>query len=613
MAKKRLEEAAAAASTAEKRVAAEIEALETDLEKERARASEALEELRAAHAEELRREREAKDRVVAEAEGRLAEIEAQAEAAEKRIEDGRETRRRGRGRDRRRAGARSRGGGGLAARSGRGDPARGGAAIAPSAEFDVAVVGGGAAGLWTALQAAEDGGSVCLVSRTPLSQSASFWAQGGLAAALEPGDSPGPARRRHDRGRTRALPALGGAGPGRRGARRPSQELRSRGVVFDLDPDGELSLGLEGGHTRRRIVHSGGSATGHEITSKLAAMVAAEPRIEVRERASMTALWSDGERCHGVLTDDGRIAAAATVLATGGAAALWRRTSNPRGAIGAGPTMAAAAGADLADLEFCQFHPTALFLPGTRFDGLLITEAVRGEGATLLDAAGRRFTDELAPRDAVTAAILDRLEADGTDAVTLDLRELDPARFPNVFESLARGRARPDRRADPGRSGRPLHDGRDRGRPRRPLLAARPLRGRRVLLHRPARRQPARLQLAQRVLRLRRPRRAGGAGGDRRAQPPRAPASGASSRRPRRPATRSGTSPARCARPEQLSSCSEDPYPLAAAIADLRPGAPRVARRPPARRLPGARSRARRHPHRLARRRRGSPRELALS
>jgi L-aspartate oxidase len=214
------------------------------------------------------------------------------------------------------------------------------------------------------------------------------------------------------------------------------EELRSRGVVFDLDPDGELSLGLEGGHTRRRIVHSGGSATGHEITSKLAAMVAREQRIEVRERASMTALWSDGQRCHGVLTEDGRIAAAATVLATGGAAALWRRTSNPWGAIGAGPTMAAAAGADLADLEFCQFHPTALFLPGTRFDGLLITEAVRGEGATLLDASGRRFTDELSPRDAVTAALLDRLEADGTDAVGLDLRELDPQRFPNVFASL---------------------------------------------------------------------------------------------------------------------------------------------------------------------------------
>lgn len=215
------------------------------------------------------------------------------------------------------------------------------------------------------------------------------------------------------------------------------RDLRSRGVEFDLEPGGELALGLEGGHTRRRIVHAGGSATGHEITSKLAAMVAAEPRIEVRERASMTALWSDGERCHGVLTDDGPVSTAATVLATGGAAALWQRTSNPWGAIGAGPTMAAAAGAELADLEFCQFHPTALYLPGTRFDGTLITEAVRGEGATLLDAAGRRFTDELAPRDAVTAAVLDRFAADGTETVSLDLRKLDPARFPNVFATLS--------------------------------------------------------------------------------------------------------------------------------------------------------------------------------
>ena len=131
------------------------------------------------------------------------------------------------------------------------------------------------------------------------------------------------------------------------------------------------------------------------------------------------------------------------MLATGGAAALWRRTTNPWGAIGAGPVLAAAAGADLADLEFCQFHPTALALPGTRFDGLLITEAVRGEGATLLDASGRRFTDELAPRDAVTAAILDRIEADGADTCASTCASVDPARFPNVFDSLRRGRARP--------------------------------------------------------------------------------------------------------------------------------------------------------------------------
>jgi L-aspartate oxidase len=215
------------------------------------------------------------------------------------------------------------------------------------------------------------------------------------------------------------------------------RELLARGVVFDLDQEDRLTLGLEGGHASRRIVHSGGSQTGHEITSKLAAMVAVEARIEVRERTSATALWSDGERCHGVVSDRGPIAAVATVLATGGAAALWSRTTNPRGAIGAGPVLAAAAGADLADLEFCQFHPTALALPGSRFDGVLITEAIRGEGAKLLDAAGERFTDELAPRDAVTAAILERMRADDEPAVELDLREIDPARFPNVFASLA--------------------------------------------------------------------------------------------------------------------------------------------------------------------------------
>jgi L-aspartate oxidase len=287
-----------------------------------------------------------------------------------------------------------------------------------------------------------------VVSRTPLSQSASFWAQGGLAAALEPGDSP-------------AQHAADTIAAGR-GLCRPSavqvlveeapdavRELRERGVAFDLDPDGELALGLEGGHTRRRIVHAGGSQTGHEITAKLAAMVDAEPKIDVRERTSAVALWSEGGRCHGLLTDAAPIGAAATVIATGGAAALWQRTSNPRGAIGAGMVMAAAAGAELADLEFCQFHPTALALPGSRFDGLLITEAVRGEGATLLDAAGRRFTDELAPRDAVTAAILDRIEADGGGGVHLDLRQLDPARFPNVFESLREAGLDPSAEAIP--------------------------------------------------------------------------------------------------------------------------------------------------------------------
>jgi L-aspartate oxidase len=227
------------------------------------------------------------------------------------------------------------------------------------------------------------------------------------------------------------------------------RDLIARGVVFDLGHEGRLALGLEGGHTYRRIVHAGGSQTGYELTSKLARWVDAEERVEVKERTSAVALWSDGERCHGVITDEGAIAAPATILATGGAAALWRRTTNPRGAIGAGPVLASLAGADLADLEFCQFHPTALALPGTEHDGVLITEAIRGEGAKLLGADGERFTDELAPRDAVTAAILEKMRSEGTASVDLDLREIDPARFPNVFASLARAGLDPGSRPVP--------------------------------------------------------------------------------------------------------------------------------------------------------------------
>ncbi|HEY6730876.1 MAG TPA: FAD-dependent oxidoreductase [Solirubrobacterales bacterium] len=310
------------------------------------------------------------------------------------------------------------------------------------------MVGGGAAGLWSALRAAELGARVCLVSRTPLSQSASYWAQGGLAAALEPDDSP----ERHaadtiaaGRGlcRSSAVRALVEEAPA------TVRDLVRRGVVFDLDHEGRLALGLEGGHAHRRIVHAGGSQTGRELTSKLAMMVAAQERIVAMERTSALTLWSDGERCHGVVTGEGLVAAPATILATGGAAALWRRTTNPRGAIGAGPVLASLAGADLADLEFCQFHPTALALPGTPDDGVLITEAIRGEGARLLGANGERFTDELAPRDAVTAAILEQMRVDGKPSVDLDLREIDPARFPNVFASLAKAGLDPHARPVP--------------------------------------------------------------------------------------------------------------------------------------------------------------------
>jgi L-aspartate oxidase len=138
-----------------------------------------------------------------------------------------------------------------------------------------------------------------------------------------------------------------------------------------------------------------------------------------------------------VVADSGAVSAGATVLATGGAAALWRRHTNPPGAVGAGLVLAEDAGAALADLEFMQFHPTAL-VSGGEMDGFLVTEAVRGDGAVLLDAGGERFVDELAPRDEVARAIYERLQATGAESVFLDMREVPAERFPNIVEALAR-------------------------------------------------------------------------------------------------------------------------------------------------------------------------------
>lgn len=306
----------------------------------------------------------------------------------------------------------------------------------PTGSYDLAVIGAGAAGLWAALCAAEEGAKVCLISRKPLAESASFHAQGGLAAALDPKDSPD----RHAADtisagrnlcRTDAVKVLTEAAPD------IVRDLIRRGLKFDLDPDGRLALALEGGHSHNRIIHAGGSQTGREITGGLARMVADQPGIDVLEETSAVALWSDDSRCYGVITDRGDISAKATLLASGGAAALWRRTSNPWGAIGAGTVLASAAGADLADLEFCQFHPTCVSAPGTGYDGALITEAIRGEGAKLLDDSGNRFTEELAPRDDVTAAILFQIDGQGGEPVRLDLTEIPAENFPSVFAMLS--------------------------------------------------------------------------------------------------------------------------------------------------------------------------------
>src|SRR3954471_5772446 len=270
-----------------------------------------------------------------------------------------------------------------------------------------------------------------LGSPPPLAEPPSYWAQGGAAAALAIDDT--PTLHLEDtlsagRGLTRraAAEVLTAEAPAR------VKDLVDLGVGFDADRHGDLALGLEGGHSRRRIIHAGGSATGRRILRALSAKVVEDPNIDVLEGQRAAALLREG----GVRLQDGRtLTARATILATGGAAALWSRTTNPPGSFGSGLLLARNAGAMLADLEFTQFHPTAVFgLPGK--EGFLISEAVRGEGATLHGPDGERFVNELDPRDAVARAIFRLLQSTGAKSVGLDMTMVDPGRFPNVVSAL---------------------------------------------------------------------------------------------------------------------------------------------------------------------------------
>ncbi len=300
---------------------------------------------------------------------------------------------------------------------------------------DLVVVGAGAAGLFACLSAAGEGARVTLVSARPLAETASYWAQGGLAAALAVDDSP-ELHLRDTLTAGRELVRRSAAAVLTSEAAARFHELEAYGVRFDADRHGNLALGLEGGHGTRRVVHAGGSATGRRILRQLSAVVAEHAGIDVLEGARAARLLRDDGRCAGVQLEDGRtLSARGTILATGGAAALWSRTTNPPGSFGSGLLLARDAGAALADLEFAQFHPTAVVgLPGR--EGFLITEAIRGEGATLHDSGGERFVDELAPRDAVARAIFRTLREQDIAAVSLDMRHIDPERFPNVVAAL---------------------------------------------------------------------------------------------------------------------------------------------------------------------------------
>jgi L-aspartate oxidase len=312
--------------------------------------------------------------------------------------------------------------------------------------YDIIVVGSGIAGLTAALTASQRA-RVLVLSKGTLGDGATRWAQGGIAAAVAGDDSAelhfddtvAAGRGLCDEPAVRVLVEDGAA---------RVRELTDWGAAFDSS-DGDPVVGREAAHSRNRIVHAGGDATGREIESALLRRLR-HSAAAVVENTHVVALLRDRDgRCAGVEVRDpdgsspARIlGAGAVILATGGAGHLWRNTTNPRVASGDGVALAWEVGAEVMSLEFMQFHPTALALAGApRF---LISEAVRGEGAHIVDSRGRRFLfdsdplGELAGRDVVARAIWERLLQDGTDHVLLDcspLGERVRARFPTIAAS----------------------------------------------------------------------------------------------------------------------------------------------------------------------------------
>ena len=307
----------------------------------------------------------------------------------------------------------------------------------------VLVIGSGLTGLWTALSLADRDLDVTLVTKQNLMDSNTRYAQGGIAAAITPDDT--PALHAQDTITAgaglcdpEAVRILTEEGPAQLRA------LVEAGVRFDRERDGQLAVTLEAAHSRRRVVHALGDATGLEIERALAEKVSRHPKIVVREHHFVVDLVVDG-RCLGAWVMDAEdrmhfVAAEATVLAAGGVGQVYRHTTNPPTATGDAVGLAWRAGAELADMEFMQFHPTAFTHPGVRTH--LISEAVRGEGALLRNAKGEAFMErydarkELAPRDVVARAIAAEMVQDGRDFVWLDLRHLSPelvaSRFPNI-------------------------------------------------------------------------------------------------------------------------------------------------------------------------------------
>jgi len=307
---------------------------------------------------------------------------------------------------------------------------------------DVLVIGGGVAGLRAAIEAGATA-DVILITKDRVPDSNTAWAQGGVAVVTDPADSV----EAHVADTLAVSAGLGHRDATQIMAKSADTRLRELidwGARFDLE-DGAVALGMEGGHTARRIVHALGDATGRELVRVLSARARQIEGLRIFEQCYVVDIVTEEGRCTAALTHHEKyghqiIWAKQIVLAAGGAGCLFRETTNPPYATADGHAVAFRAGIKLRDMEFVQFHPTALYIAGA--SRLLISEAVRGEGAHLLDRDGNRFMadydarGELAPRDVVSRAILRHIAATGSTCVFLDVRHMGPGRFAERFPTI---------------------------------------------------------------------------------------------------------------------------------------------------------------------------------
>ncbi|MFC2134137.1 L-aspartate oxidase [Bacteroidota bacterium] len=298
--------------------------------------------------------------------------------------------------------------------------------------FDILIIGSGLAGLYSALSSAE-WCKVAVVTKSTLEESNTYWAQGGIAAAIHDDDSPvSHYKDTIKAGRSlcdeKAVAIMTNEGVDR------VSDLMNIGMKFDIEK-GKLALGMEGGHSKRRILHAGGDATGIKIADFLIEQVVNHKNIAVFENTFIYELLAFEKCCYGAYgynfdnAEDIVFFANSTILAAGGASGIFRRTTNPHTSTGDGIALTYNAGARLADMEFVQFHPSAFYSDtGHTF---LISEAVRGEGAHLVDHKGKRFMAdchekaELAPRDVVAKAIYNEIKSSGKPNVFLKLDHLN--------------------------------------------------------------------------------------------------------------------------------------------------------------------------------------------